>query len=157
MPERRQLRFQTLDDVEQDCRMLMDRGYTALGNWNLAQTCLHLNEWMRYSIDGYPRTWLPMRFVFWLVRLTMGRRMLKKILREGFKPGTPTLGATVFAADSQPDLEAVNELVATIQRMQAHNGAFLRSPLFGDMTREEVEALELRHCEHHLSFLIPAN
>ena len=155
MPERRQLRFQSLEDVEQDCRMLMDRGYTALGQWNLAQICLHLNEWMRYPMDGYPKPFLPLRPVFWLIRLTMGRRMLKKILREGFKPGSPTLGATAFAPDSQPDLEAVNELVATVRRMQSHNGGFHRSLLFGDMTQEEVQALQRRHCEHHLSFLVP--
>ena len=45
----------TWDQVSEDVRRLAAHGYTAHGNWNLSQVCGHLNDWMRFPMDGYPK------------------------------------------------------------------------------------------------------
>ena len=50
---------------------------------------------------------------------------------------------------------AVAKLKETAERFEAHAGPVYPSPLFGAMTKDEALQLQLRHCEHHLSFLIP--
>ncbi len=155
MNEHRKLNFETLDDVERECRSLLDHGYRPLGKWNLAQTCLHLSDWLRFPMDGYPLAPLPVRLLMGTMRATIGRRQLKKILANGFKPNLPTMPATVYATETSDDAQAVQTFAETIDRFKCHNGAFHPSPLFGHMTPQEVLKLQLRHCEHHLGYLIP--
>lgn len=149
------LEFQSLDDVEQDCRTLLAHGYRQTGKWNLAQTCRHLSDWLRFPMDGYPPAPFPVRVMMGMMRATIGRRQLKKILADGFKPGSPTMPSTVYACDSSEDAQAVETLAQTIDRFKCHNGAFHPSPLFGHLTPQEVLKLQLRHCEHHLRNLLP--
>ena len=47
-PERRELYFSDLDEVVRDAEHLLAKGYDRAGNWNLAQVCTHLAEWMRF-------------------------------------------------------------------------------------------------------------
>lgn len=153
MSERPSFSFETLDDVERHCRVLLVGGYRPQRNWNLAQTCLHLNDWLRFPMDGFPPAAWPMRLMMGLMRTTVGRRQLKKILAEGFKPNLPTIPGTVHVVDATEDERAVETLAETIDRFKCHNGAFHASPLFGHMTPQELMRLQIRHCEHHLGFL----
>ncbi|HEX6983723.1 MAG TPA: DUF1569 domain-containing protein, partial [Planctomycetaceae bacterium] len=73
-PPRRTLVFHDLDDAVRDAESLLAGGYDRAGNWDLAQTCGHLVEWMSYPIDGYPRPPALLRPVFWAVRKTIGPR-----------------------------------------------------------------------------------
>jgi hypothetical protein len=63
--------------------------------------------------------------------------------------------ATIPRPDDMPDPEAVKKLVATVDRFKRHQGPFHASPLFGVLDRETLEKLQLIHCAHHLSFLVP--
>ena len=153
--EQPSLQFDNLDQVVDYCQNLLENGYTATGQWNLSQVCGHLRNWMSYPMDGFPAAPFLMRPMLWMMKVTKGRSMLKKILADGFQPGGPTNPASIPGPSDADEAEASVELAKTIDRFQAHNGAFNPSPFFGDMDRQRLTQLQLRHCEHHLSFLKP--
>lgn len=153
--QRRSVVFENLDEVAGDARSLLANGYTTGGNWNLAQVCGHLNDWMRFPMDGYPRASAPIRALLWLMKVTMGRKQLQRILAEGFSAKTPTMPQTVHAADAISDAAAVEQFLETIQRFKNFEGLPAASPVFGELSPEEALRLQLRHCAHHLSFLTP--
>lgn len=154
MPERRKLTFAALNDAVADAENLLAVGYEKAGNWDLAQVCGHLSEWLRFPIDGFPKMPLLLRPVFWLFRITIGRAKRLKYTAEGMPAGKPTVPQTVPAAGGS-DAAAVAKLKETAERFEAHAGAIHPSPLFGPMTKDEARELQLRHLAHHLSFLVP--
>ena len=54
MPERRTLKFTSLDQVMPDVDQLLG-GYTQLGNWTLGQSCKHVGDIVVKSIDGFSK------------------------------------------------------------------------------------------------------
>jgi hypothetical protein len=155
MPTRRNLTFGGLDAVARDAEHLLAVGYEKAGNWDLAQACGHVAEWMRFPLDGYPKVPLPLRPVMWLARITVGRSVRDRILATGtFETGGRTMTETIPAPGGDP-AAAVAKLRETVARFQAHAGDFHPSPLFGRMTRDEWVRLNLAHAAHHLSFLVP--
>jgi hypothetical protein len=154
MPERRQLTFATLNDAVADAENLLAVGYEKAGNWDLAQVCGHLSEWLRFPIDGFPKVPLLLRPVMWLMRVTAGKKLRAKVLANGFDAGGRTMPQTVPVSGGS-DAAAVAKLKETVERFEAHAGAIHPSPLFGPMTKDEARELQLRHLAHHLSFLVP--
>jgi len=55
-------------------------------------------------------------------------------------------------ADFKP---AVERLRNAISRLADYQGVIYPSPLFGPLTYDELVALQLAHCAHHLSLLVP--
>jgi hypothetical protein len=49
----------------------------------------------------------------------------------------------------------VARLKAAAERFKTYTGDIVPSPLFGKMTKDEAEKLQLVHSAHHLSFLVP--
>lgn len=153
--ERRSLVFNDLDDAARDAQMLLDRGYDRMGNWTLLQCCAHLSEWLRFPIEGFPRQPAPVRAIFWVMRHAVGKRMLAGWLSNGSMPaGKPTIPQTVAKAPGD-DAEAVPRFRQAIERFKSHTGPLHPSPLFGELDRETATKLQLIHCAHHLSFLLP--
>lgn len=152
--QRRQLTFTNLDQVIEDARKLLGEGYVPTGNWDLAQVCAHLNDWMRFPMDGYPPAALPIRVILWLIKVTVGRRQLRSVLENGFRDSLPTMPQTVHAANISTDAAAVERLVETIDRFKTYSGKFHPSPVYGELTPDEHSKLQLAHCAHHLSFLV---
>ena len=155
MAEQRQVSFSNLEQALQDAESLLAKGYTSAGDWNLSQCCLHLNDWLSFPMDGFPKAPLPMRIIMGVMKVTVGKRQLSQILDEGFKPGLPTQPDTVYEPDARSDADAVATLRATVDRFEKHSGAIHSSPFFGDMDKPTVMGLQIRHFEHHLSFLLP--
>jgi hypothetical protein len=150
------LRFSNLDDVTERLDLLLRMGYTKTGQWNLAQICEHLNDWFRYMIDGYPRFKFPLSWIAWSIRVTLGRSMLQKILRNGqMQRSGATVPETVHRAEGLSDADSVNRLKETIQRFRQHKGPYCDSPIFGKLPADNGMKLQLIHCAHHLGFLIP--
>ena len=154
MAQRRELSFPDFDAIERDLALLQAHGYDKAGNWDLAQVCGHLTEWMRFPLDGYPRPGFFVRGMLWMMKVTVGKGMKRKILTTGKMPaGGPTIKETVPAPGGDATA-AVAKVKEMMQRFQAHAGEYHSSPLFGFMTRDEHRRLQLVHGAHHLSFLV---
>ena len=152
---RRELRFTDLDDVVRDAEMLLSKGYEKAGNWDLAQVCKHLSEWMRFPVEGFPKMPLPLRPLFWIARKTVGRKKLLEYITTGkFPAGKPTMPQTVQQPGGDAK-EAIGALRTSVERLKAFNGTIVPSPLFGAMTKDEAVRMQLVHAAHHLSFLLP--
>jgi hypothetical protein len=150
---RRKLTFGTLDEVSRDAENLFAVGYDKAGNWDLSQVCGHIADWMTFPIAGFPKAPLPIRMMLGMVRVTLGKGMFRKYLTNGMPAGKPTMPQSVH----QPGDEkaAVARLKEAVERMKAHTGPIHPSPLFGKMTKSEAVQLQMVHCAHHLSFLVP--
>ena len=94
MVEPRKLRFDSLDAVGGELDALLN-GYTSVGSWNLGQVCGHLEQWMSFPMDGFPSAPFPISTMLWLMKTTIGKAQLKKVLSDGFKAGMPTMPKTV--------------------------------------------------------------
>jgi hypothetical protein len=155
MPTRRELDFRNLDDVVKDMESLRAGGYFQIGGWDLVQVCGHLAEWMRFPLDGFPKPLVPIRLMLWSMRLTVGPRLLRKTLQARSMPiGRQTFPETVPPPGGD-EAAAVQRFCQLVTRFQAHDGRYHPSPLFGAMDRETLTQLQLIHCSHHLSFLMP--
>ena len=153
--QRRRLRFTTLDEAVRDAEHLLANGYVKTGNWDLAQCCHHLSEVMTYPMDGFPRFAFPLNVGTWLLKVTVARRWLRRVLESGVWPtGTPTDQRTVPAAGGD-DAAAVARLKEAVGRLLAHAGPLHASPLFGMLDKETLVRLHRIHTAHHLSFLVP--
>jgi hypothetical protein len=151
---RRTLTFESLDSVVRDAESLLANGYEKAGNWDLSQVAGHLANWMTYPLDGFPKAPLPVAVMFGIMRRTLGRKMFESTLAKGMPSGRPTMTASVPPPGGDP-AAAVARLRAVAERFKAYTGDIVPSPLFGKMTKDEAEKLQLVHCAHHLSFLVP--
>jgi hypothetical protein len=154
-PKKRQLKYQNFDEMMADVNSLLGNGYVSNGNWTLAQACGHVSDWMRFPIDGYPTPPLFMRVIFWIMKVTAGPGMKRKILAEGFKGGLPTAPETVPKPNAMSDRQAVDQLQKTVDRVLAYDGELLPSPLFGKTDKETHIKVSLLHAEHHFGYLEP--
>lgn len=154
-PKKRQLTYNSFDEMMADVNLLLDHGYISNGNWTLAQACGHVADWMRFPLDGYPTPPFFMRVIFWMMKVTVGPGMKKKILAEGFKGGMPTAPETVPKPDALSDQQAVEQLQQTVDRVRAYNGVLLPSPLFGESDKATHEKVSLLHAAHHFGYLEP--
>jgi hypothetical protein len=151
--ERRQIRFESLDDVVRDAEGLLAKGYDRAGNWDLAQVCGHVANWMTYPVEGFPRPPAPIRAMLWLMKKAVGRGKFEKYLAEGMPAGKPTMPESVPPPGGDP-AAAVARLKQAVEKFKAAGGVH-PSPLFGPMTKDEATRLQLIHAAHHLSFLVP--
>lgn len=154
-PKKRQLKYNDFDEMMADVNSLLENGYVSNGNWTLAQACGHISDWMRFPMDGYPNPPFFMKAIFWVMKVTVGPGMKRKILAEGFKGGMPTAPETVPKPDAMSDQDAVAELQTTVDRVKAYNGELIPSPLFGPQDKELHTKVSLLHAEHHFGYLEP--
>jgi len=136
-----------------DAEALLTKGYDRAGNWDLAQVCGHVANWMTYPVEGFPKSPAPIRAMLWLLKKTVGRAKFEKYLAEGMPAGKPTMPESVPTAGGD-HAAAVAKLKQAVEKFKAADGVY-PSPLFGPMTKDEATRLQLVHAAHHLSFLVP--
>lgn len=153
-PNKRQLKFETLNEMLLEAARLHEYGYQRSGNWSLGQACGHISQWMQFPIDGFPTQPLPLRAIFWVLKRTIGPGLKRKILANGFSAGTPTAPQTV-PPGTLSDQEGLEQLRAAVTRLEAYDGPLYPSPLFGPMDHGTLRQVTLLHAEHHLGFLSP--
>ena len=152
---RRTLKFENLNDAVADAQKLLADGYDKAGKWDYGQVLGHLTNWLSYQLDGFPPLPIWLRPIFFVVRMTMAKGLLKKVIETGvMSEGSKTAPQSIPEAGIDPK-RAFAEYKAAVERWQAHTGEYLPSPLFGVMTKDEVTKLHTVHAAHHLSFLIP--
>ncbi|HJZ92611.1 MAG TPA: DUF1569 domain-containing protein, partial [Gemmataceae bacterium] len=108
-------------------------------------------------VEGFPKAPAPIRAILWVLRKTGGRKKLLTYIGSGtFPAGRPTIPETVLPPGGDPR-EAVEKLRRSAERLKGYSGPIVPSPLFGSMTKDEAVRMQLVHCAHHLSFLVPKN
>jgi len=118
----------------------------------------HLADWMTFPMDGFPKMPLLIKILIGIMRITQGKSLYKKFVdNQRMSTGQHTMPQTVHKPYADPDstLQTVERLAALIDRLATYRGPILPSPLFGKPDYDEVVALQLAHCAHHLSFLVP--
>ena len=155
MPEPRKISFASLDAAILEAEQLLGSGYEKAGNWNFGQVCGHLENWLSYPMDGFPKVDSPADSAADPEAAEAGKAMLQDILENGFPLGVPTNPDTIPAEDSVSDQAALSRLREVVQRFSAYEGEIADSPFFGVMDKQAVLSLQLRHFAHHLGFLIP--
>ena len=150
--DRRQLRFESLDDILRDAESLVAAERTgrlrATGNWTLGQALGHLAFWIDAPFDGYPEMKTPPWFMLKLIRL-FKNGFLNNKLPAGVR--LPNVEAGTFGVDELPADEGYAALQASLDRLRSQTPT-TPNPVLGEMSREEWIKINLRHAELHLSF-----
>ena len=146
--DRRQLRFDSFEEIRGDVNSLVSMKVRTLGNWTLPQILEHLARSMDMAIDGadFKSGWAIRQ----LGKL-MKKRVLKNPMSAGFK--LPKHAASLVP-DELPLDKALTHFRTALKRLEAET-ARSPHPVFGEMTLEESNLLQLRHAELHLSFVAP--
>ena len=148
---RRELHFESFDDVLAEAERLAGGNVKMLGNWSLAQIFTHLAAGINSSIDG--ATFKAPLFFRLVAPL-----MKKKFVYGGIPPGfeIPQEAQAQFLPPDDAETEAaLGELRKAIERLRAAD-QLAPHPMFGKLSRAETEQFQLRHAEMHLSFAVPA-
>ena len=148
---RRELRYDTYDDLLADAERMASQEVKTLGNWSYPQVLDHLAKSLNKMIDG-PGFMLPMPMRF-IMRLTM----MKKMVNETFDPGFKFPASVAKDFDPDPTIEtgaAIESLRAAIERVKA-DPTRAKHPGFGTITTRGWDQFQLRHCEMHMSFVQP--
>jgi Protein of unknown function (DUF1569) len=153
VPERRTLRFESIDEVLAEVDRLVGAERAGrlrkLGNWTLGQTLGHLARWAEYSYTGIPMK-VPF-FIKWIIK-----RQKRKFLYEPMRAGVriPRVPGGSLAIDPMPLDEGLERMRRVMERLKVE-APTMPHALFGPLTHEEWIASQLRHAELHLGFLVP--
>lgn len=152
---RRPLKFESLGDVRAELGRIeaaqKSGNLRAIGNWTPGQVFNHLATWGDYPYDGYPAQLNPP----WFVKLIL--RMMKKKFFKGPMPGgarIPGIEAGTMGTEVVPFDEALARYRRTIQRYESAPPP-RPNIIFGALSHDQWKALQLRHAELHLGFLVP--
>ena len=63
---------------------------------------------------------------------------------------------TVSKFDAATDEAAVTALKQSVEGFKNYDGPSSHSALFGELDRDAALKPQLRHCEHHLSLMVPS-
>jgi hypothetical protein len=147
-PGRRTLRYESLDDVMPDVARLLE-GHVTVGHWSLAQICRHLATAMRRVVD------LPASAADdGSLRVPEERK--RQIFESGVLPEGLPGPAETMPSETMGEREEAEGLRAAIAYYRASPGPVIPHRFFGPLTRAEWDRLQLIHCAHHLSFVVPA-
>jgi hypothetical protein len=146
---RRTLKFNSLDEILADIEKLNQGNRRTLGNWSDGQILKHLTVPMAWCLDGakLKAAWY-MRLMGWMIK----NRFLRSPMPPGFK--LPKDFAEHLEAPPTTWEDGLQVIRSTIARMKAEPQRF-PSPFLGELTREQWDQLHCRHCELHLSFILP--
>ena len=144
---RRPLRFQSFDEVMPDVERLLD-GHTTVGNWSLAQICRHLATVLRRVVDLPAST--PQDPSQWV-----GEERKRQVFETGQIPEGMPGPPEIMPPAGLDEREEAEGLRGAIAYYRASPGPAIPHRLFGPLSMDEWERLQLIHNAHHLSFAIP--
>lgn len=147
---RRQLHFNSLDDILADAEQLTSGPIKAAGNWSPGQIFEHLARGYTLPLDGVV---LPIPFyVRWGARMMLGI-----FLRNGMPAGIKLDGESAQALvppDSITPQTGLADLRQGVALWKAKTSV-PRHSVFGNISDDQWTQVHLRHAELHMSFLSP--
>lgn len=148
---RREVHYDTIDDLLEDAERLANTEVETVGNWSLGQILKHLGTAFHVGMDGAPIQ--PSFIVKAVARMFLKKRFLTKPLPAGFQLPA-TAAKKLVAPDTTTSEEGLDYLKKAIERWRSDP---MRAPnsLFGELTKEQHDQFELRHAELHMSFVRP--
>jgi hypothetical protein len=141
----RSLQFENIDGAIAEIEKLRG-GCKQTGNWSLPQACWHLNKALTFVMSGAPAA--PMETP------PDGPQRLAMILGTGKIPGGVQAPERVIPPTTCEDCE-VAALITTLEKFKKFDGPFPPHRLFGPLTPEQWQKVNLIHVAHHLSKLVP--
>lgn len=150
MSARRTVHYSTLSEVVQDAEHLLGNHHT-VGNWSFGQICQHLAKSMNASFDGFGFTapW----WARWFIAPFVKNSFLTKPMKPGFK--MPKAATALVPDESIAPDEGLRQLKSAVERM-SREVPTMPHPFLGKLASEEVIQAHLRHCELHMSFIVPS-
>lgn len=147
---RRVIEIKTMEELEHelDELELADEIETS-GKWTYYQIIVHITDSIYSSLYGYPGL-MP-----WIVRKTIGRLVLARILADGkMNPGyyNPSTPKEKVEGDA---ISALGRLRECIKEFKNWDGKFSVHPIFDVMDKQTWEKLHCIHASLHLSFVHP--
>ena len=149
---RREVRYESYDDLLADVENLAGQEYQVLGNWSYAQILEHLGIAMEGSIDGIPFK-AP-----WFMRLLAKMLLKKKLLAGPLSPGyqiPDNAKPTIYPKEEKSLEEGLEHIRTAVARCKSEK-ARASHPLFDTISPAEWDQWNLRHAEMHMSFVLPA-
>src|SRR5580765_5808982 len=146
---RRQLRYDSLDEILADAERLAESNFRTVGQWTFPEILDHLAKTFCASIDGFglQAPW----FARVLIAPFAKNSFLTKTMKAGFK-----LPPSAKALFPDPDLDlpaALDRLKREIARYQQQPQR-APHPFLGLLAPQEYDSLHKRHSELHLSFVV---
>lgn len=150
--DRRELHFDSFDDVIAEAELLASGETRVVGNHSFAEILHHLG--LSFDTASGRATPPPAPFFMKLMRPLIRMMVLNdKPLSPGVK--LPARGESFFWPrenfDVATEIAYLKEAVAHYQ----NNGHLENHPFFGKLSREQSDSLNLRHSALHLGFVHP--
>ncbi len=144
---RRELKFSNSAELKSDIQMLRKTAHAKLGNWCLAKTCWHLETAIRLRM-------VPGPFPPNTPEQDASHARLQTILSAGKLPSGIQAPAPALPPDNTTDA-SIDALLTTLDRFDSYKDPFAPHRIFGHLSDAEARQLNLIHCAHHLSYLVP--
>jgi hypothetical protein len=147
---RRQVRYDSYQDLLNDAERLGASEVRSLGNWSLGQILAHLARSMELSIDGAEFR-AP-----WLVQIAAKLFYRQRFISGPMTPGIrlPYQAEQALVPEELSVQSALGELRRAVMRLE-HETDRAPHPVFGELSLDEWDSFHLRHAELHMSFLVP--
>jgi hypothetical protein len=147
---RRVVHYASLDEFQADAERLAAVKYRTLGQWTYPQILDHLSRTIVASIDGFgfQAPWFARKLIAPLMR----NSFLTKPMRAGFR--LPARAASILPGSDLSLTAAVEKLRSALARFEAEPQR-AEHPFLGKLASQESTAVQLRHAELHMSFVVP--
>lgn len=147
---RRELTFQTLDEILADAQAITSKPHKAIGGWTAPQIIEHLVITMKIANHGMDlKVPLVMKLFGQVLKLT---GQFDKSFKPGIKP--PAHVAKAFAPRPDITLDDALQGLRDETAYAKQQGMTHPSPLFGTLSHDQWEKLHCRHAELHLGFIV---
>ena len=152
-PERRELHFNSLNEVQAEVERLAAGEVRTVGNHSFSEIINHLA--ISQDVSAGRTQAPPPPFLMRLMRPLMRRMVINsKPLKPGIK--LPAAGESFFWPQSDLDVPAAVRKFKDSTQNYLNSGPIENHPFFGKLSREESDSLNCRHAALHLSFVHPA-
>ena len=157
--ERRTLQFNDIAALEAELSSL-EAAHAAgtlrtTGNWTPGQIFQHCARFWSGAIEGFPGDMKPPLLMKWAAQL-----VIKRLAVRGAPPPAgiklPPEADPILPDDDVPFEQGLSELRTQLERIKSGEQFTAVSPLFGKLTHDQWQRMQLGHCQLHFGFIHPA-